>query len=199
LPNDIQQTIQKLENSILKEAIELRKEKKDELSLKVLDITVKSGLQSERIEDNRARALVNMKCYSEAVAIWHSLTESANAKMQETANLMLERFGAKGSQQKILSEVDNALSCDNDQKHAINLLTNAILQNPSDQKLHEKLGQVAMMSENINNEEQFEELTVYRQSIAGFEAFITALEQQGTPALKSTSNTKGTRAIMRIN
>lgn len=199
LPDNNQQIIQELENAILKEAIELRKAKKDELSLKVLDITVKAGLQSERIEDNRARALVNMKRYSEAVAIWHSLSESVNARMQETANLMLERFGSKGNQQKILSEVDNALSCDNDQKHAISLLTSAILQNPSDQKLHEKLGQVAMMSENNNNDEQFEELTVYRQSLAGFEAFITALEQQGTAAHKSTNITKGTRAIMRIN
>ena len=105
---------------------------------------------------------------------------------------MLDRFGAKGLQQKILMEVDDALRCDNDQKKAINILTDAVLQSPADQKMRDKLGQVALMSHNINDsiDEEFEELSTRRQSLAGFEALIKTLEQQRVRALESTDETK---------
>lgn len=189
---NIQQPIQKLENIILKEAIELRKDNKNELSIEVLDLIIKSGLKSERIDDNKARAFVNMERYAEAVTIWHSLTDSKNEEIKKSANLMLDRFGAKGLQQKILMEVDDALRCDNDQKKAINILTDAVLQSPADQKMRDKLGQVALMSHNINDsiDEEFEELSTRRQSLAGFEALIKTLEQQRVRALESTDETK---------
>ena len=164
-----------------------------------MELTLKAGLQTERIEDNRARALVNMKRYSDAVDIWQSLNASLNANIQKTANVMLERFETQGFQQKILNEVDNALTCNNDRQYAISLLTNAILKNPLDQKLHEKLGQIAMMSEDDNTDQQFEELSLHRQALAGFSAFITALEQKNKPTLQSADVTKESTPIMRIN
>jgi hypothetical protein len=199
---NIQQPIHKLENITLKEAIELRKDDNNELSLKVLDFIIKSGLRSDRIDDNKARAFVNMERYADAVTIWHSLTDSKNEKIQKTANLMLERFGAKGLQQQILIEVDNALRCENDQKKAINILTDAILQSPTDQKIRDKLGQVALMSNNKNDsiDEEFEELSTRRQSLAGFDALITTLEQQQhRAALQGTSETKETKNKTELN
>ena len=73
LSENMQQPIQKLENLILKETIEMRKQKHNKLSLEILDLTVKAGLKTDRIEDNRARALVNLERYCEAVSIWNTL------------------------------------------------------------------------------------------------------------------------------
>ena len=90
---------------------------------------------------------------------------------------MLKRFGDKGFQQKILQEVDKILIQKNDKNQAVSLLTDAILQNPNDNRFHEKLGEVALAG-NTNNdpsEQKFEELSVHSQALAGFEAFITAL------------------------
>ena len=126
----------------------------------------------------------------EAVSIWNTLKESKNPKMQETALSMLRRFGEKGFQQRILKEVDSILMDKKDNKQAINLLTDAILQNPNDDSFHEKLGEVAMKqsSENNQSEQQFEELADHSQALAGFEAFVTALEQRYKPAFESAND-----------
>ena len=178
LSENMQQPIQKLENLILKETIEMRKQKHNKLSLEILDLTVKAGLKTDRIEDNRARALVNLERYCEAVSIWNTLKNCKNTKIKESSEILFERFKSQGLQQKILNEVDNTLNSKNDQAGAIRLLTKAILQNPSDRKLHERLGQVAIMNENEKSSDShdFMELTIHKQTLAGFEAFITALE-----------------------
>ena len=190
LPEHPPELLMQLEPALLKEAIDLRKEKQEILSLKLLDLSIQSGLKTERIDDNRARALVNKEKYMEAVSIWNTLKESKNPKMQETALSMLRRFGEKGFQQRILKEVDSILMDKKDNKQAINLLTDAILQNPNDDSFHEKLGEVAMKqsSENNQSEQQFEELADHSQALAGFEAFVTALEQRYKPALESAND-----------
>ena len=195
------QPIQKLENLILKETIEMRKQKHNKLSLEILDLTVKAGLKTDRIEDNRARALVNLEQYSEAVSIWNTLKNCKNTKIKESAEILFERFKSQGLQQKILNEVDNTLNSKNGQAGAIRLLTKAILQNPSDRKLHERLGQVAIMNENEKSSDShdFVELAIHKQSLAGFEAFITALEQQQMPTLESIDETKADKRITQHN
>ena len=187
LPENPPQHLDKLEPALLKEAIELRKGKQEKLSLRILGLGIQSGLKTDRIDDNRARALANNKQYFEAVTLWSTLKESENVQIQQTANSMIERFGDKAFQQRILQEVDNILVDKKDQGQAINLLTDAILKNPSDHKLHEKLGEVAINSNNeINQSDQeFEELAAHSQALAGFEAFITALEKRYNPTLKS--------------
>ena len=187
-PGNEQKSIASLEKFILQQAIELRKNKRERLSLQILDLSVKAGLQTERIEDNRARALANMKRYGEAVTIWNSLANSRNEQLQESAKIMIGRFGAQGLQQQIMSEVDHILFHQGDQKQAIDLLTNAILQNPTDEKLQERLGQVAMMDKEGNENQEFGELSIHRQTLAGFEAFITAIEQLDKPALQATQD-----------
>ena len=193
LPEKAPQNLNQLEPNILKEAIELRKGKHEKLSLAVLNLSIKLGLKTERIDDNRARALANDGQYFEAVTIWNLLKESKNMQIQKSAVAMLERFGSKGFQQRVLQEVDNILVHKKDQDQAVDLLTDAILKNPSDHKLHEKLGEVAIKTNNKNNksDQNFEELSAHLQALAGFEAFITALERRHkTPALKGAKETK---------
>lgn len=181
-----------LEPALLKEAIALRREKKEQLSLSILDLTFNSGFQTEKIDDNRARALANCQKYEEAVAIWTKLKDSKNEQIQRSAVLMLERFGKKGFQQKILTEVDTILSKGKDRNRAVNLLTDAILQNPSDPVLHKKLGEIAFAAKNEEDpfNQEFEELFHHSQSLAGFEAFVATLEKRYQPSLKSADETQ---------
>jgi len=192
LPEIAPPSFAKLEPALLKEAIALRKEKKEELSLSILDLTFNSGFQTEKIDDNRARAMANCEKYAEAVIIWNSLKDSNNAQIQRSAISMLERFGDKGFQQKILAEVDTILSQGQDRGQAVNLLADAILQNPSDLVLHKKLGEIALSTKNKKDHtnQEFEELSEYSQSLAGFEAFVTALEQRYQPSLKGADETE---------
>ena len=184
-------TFAKLEPALLKEAIALRKEKQEQLSLSILNLTSDSGFQTDKIDDNRARALVNCKKYADAVTIWNSLKDSKNTQIQRSAISMLGRFGDKGFQQKILSEVDTILSQGKDRGKAVNLLTDAILQNPNDLVLHKKLGEIALSSKNKKDQpnQEFEELSEYTQSLAGFEAFVTTLEQRYQPSLTGADET----------
>ena len=190
LPEESPEHLAKLEPLILKEAIALRKEKKERLSLAILNLSIELGLKTEKIDDNRARALINDEQYFEAVTIWNSLKDSKNTQIQQSATSMLERFSEKGFQQKILQEVNNILANDNDKTQAINLLTDAILKNPNDHKLHEKLGEVATKDGDKTNQsdQEFEELNSHAQALAGFEAFVTSLEQRHMPALKAADD-----------
>lgn len=188
LPDNPPQLLAKLEPAILQEAIALRKAKQEKLSIAILDLSIRSGLKTDRIDDNKARALVNEEKYFEAVTIWNLLKNSKNAQVQKSANSMLKRFNNKGFQQRILQEVDSILLTKKDNDQAITLLTDAILQNPSDQKFHEKLGEIAIMTTNNSHQsdQKFEELSAHSQALAGFDAFVTAMEQRNKPALKRT-------------
>jgi hypothetical protein len=185
LPENPPQILAKLEPALLKEAIALREAKQEQLSIAILDLSIKSGLKTDRIDDNKARALVNEKQYFEAVTIWNSLKGSKNAQIQQSAISMLKRFGDKGFQQGVLQEVDNILLSKKDKDQAVSLLIDAILQNPSNHRFHEKLGEVAIITKNKNDQSgrELDELTHHHQALAGFEAFITALEQRYKPAL----------------
>ena len=192
LPDKSPQLLAKLESAILQEAIALRKAKQEKLSLAILELSIKSGLKTDRIDDNKARALVNEEEYFEAVTIWKSLKDSKNAQVQRSANSMLKRFSNKGFQQRVLQEVDSILLTKKDKQQAINLLTDAILQNPRDHKFHEKLGEIAIITTDNNHQsaKEFEELSPHSHALAGFDAFVTALEQRYKPVLKSADETQ---------
>lgn len=197
LPEYPNHQIFNLESPILREAIELRKNNFVELSLKILDATVECGLKTDRIDDNRARALVNLKQYSDAVKVWESLTTSTDEKIRKSAALMLERFGDIGMQQQVLSEVDNLLEQKDGGQKAIKLLTDAIIRNPEDVALQEKLDQVALVDDKQHNDNKcrFDELSNHIQELAGFEAFISAIEMRYKPALNSAESTQKTEVI----
>ena len=110
---------------------------------------------------------------------------------------MLERFKDIGMQQQVLSEVDNLLEQKDGAQKAIKLLTDAIIRNPEDTALHEKLDQVALVDDKQESESQlkFDELSIQIQELAGFEAFISAIEMRYKPALNSAEATKTTEVI----
>ena len=183
-----------LEKVIIREAISLRKDKQEKLSLQLLELSIKTGLKTDLIEDNIARTLVNMDKYGEAVTIWQSLKDSKNPKIRDSATLMLNRFWEQGMQQNILKEVDILLletdHYANGREKAINLLTSAILKNPNDEILQNKLGEIASSNSNdIDNDIKPEDITRHQQNLDGFYAFLKALENLQQPALKGEAKT----------
>ena len=76
-------------------------------------------------------------------------------------------------------------------------MTDAIIRNPEDTALHEKLDQVALVDDKQESESQlkFDELSIQIQELAGFEAFISAIEMRYKPALNSAETTKTTEVI----
>ena len=57
------------------------------------------------------------------------------------------------------------------------------------------------MNENKKSSDShdFMELTIHKQTLAGFEAFITALEQQQMPTLESIDETKVEESLTQHN
>ena len=104
----------------------------------------------------------------------------------------LSASATKASDKKIMAEVDTILSQGGDRGQAVNLLTDAILQNPNDLALHKKLGEIALSTKNKKDptNQEFEELSEYSQSLASFEAFVTTLEQRYQPSLKGADETQ---------
>merc|ERR1712185_101 len=90
LPESAPAQLMELELPLLKEAIGLREANDVALSLQVLEAAVAAGLRSGWIDDNRARALVNLERYSEALELWQALLTSDTPALQDSAKEMLE-------------------------------------------------------------------------------------------------------------
>ena len=183
LPESAPAQLMELELPLLKEAIGLREANDVALSLQVLEAAVAAGLRSGWIDDNRARALVNLERYSEAVELWQALLTSDTPALQDSAKEMLELNEARGLEQGVLLEVDRLLeqadSSEQGSAAALEFLTDALLQNPDRDALQEKLQSVATALESsADAEATFAELKPQRQVLKGFDVFLSVLEQR---------------------
>ena len=183
LPETAPAQLMELELPLLKEAIGLREANDVALSLQVLEAAVAAGLRSGWIDDNRARALVNLERYSEAVELWQALLTSDTPALQEAAAAMLELNEARGLEQGVLLEVDRLLeqadSSEQGSAAALEFLTDALLQNPDRDALQEKLQSVATALESSADAEATSTgLKPQRQVLKGFDAFLSVLEQR---------------------
>ena len=183
LPESAPAQLMELELPLLKEAIGLREANDVALSLQVLEAAVAAGLRSGWIDDNRARALVNLERYSEAVELWQALLTSDTPALQDSAKEMLELNEARGLEQGVLLEVDRLLeqadSSEQGSAAALEFLTDALLQNPDRDALQEKLQSVASALESsADAEATFAELKPQRQVLKGFDVFLSVLEQR---------------------
>ena len=183
LPETAPAQLMELELPLLKEAIGLREANDVALSLQLLEAAVAAGLRSGWIDDNRARALVNLERYSEAVELWQALLTSDTPALQEAAAAMLELNEARGLEQGVLLEVDRLLeqadSSEQGSAAALEFLTDALLQNPDRDALQEKLQSVATALESSADAEATSTgLKPQRQVLKGFDAFLSVLEQR---------------------
>ena len=183
LPESAPAQLMELELPLLKEAIGLREANDVALSLQLLEAAVAAGLRSGWIDDNRARALVNLERYSEAVELWQALLTSDTPALQEAAAAMLELNEARGLEQGVLLEVDRLLeqadSSEQGSAAALEFLTDALLQNPDRDALQEKLQSVATALESSADAEATSTgLKPQRQVLKGFDVFLSVLEQR---------------------
>jgi hypothetical protein len=183
LPETAPAQLTELEVPLLQEAIALREANDVELSLQVLEAAVAAGLRSGWIDDNRARALVNLEHYSEAVALWQDLLMSDIPALREAAAAMLELNEARGVQQGVLLEVDRLLeqaeTPEQGASSALEFLTEALMQNPDCDALQEKLRSLVSAHKPASHSETtFSELKLHQQVLDGFEAFLSVLEQR---------------------
>ncbi|MEB3241335.1 MAG: hypothetical protein VKJ31_04745, partial [Synechococcus sp.] len=183
LPETAPAQLTELEVPLLQEAIALREANDVELSLALLEAAVAAGLRSGWIDDNRARALVNLEHYSEAVALWQTLLMSDIPALREAAAAMLELNEARGVQQGVLLEVDRLLeqaeTPEQGASSALEFLTEALMQNPDCDALQEKLRSLVSAHKPASHSEtSFSELKLHQQVLDGFEAFLSVLEQR---------------------
>lgn len=89
--------------ALLQEAIALREEHRAELSLQVLEMARSAGLNSDWLDDNRARALLALERHEEAELLLHELCQSSTEAIAESAREQLEtmRRGPADGQERI--------------------------------------------------------------------------------------------------
>ena len=95
---------------VLEEAIRLRECGQPELSLALLERSHAQGLQSPWMEDNRARALVDMDRPAEACEVWRQLAENCEDMAARTAAAtMLQDFQHKAQKQRRREALEEAI------------------------------------------------------------------------------------------
>ena len=194
LPETAPSKIEELELPVLQEAIDLREQGDAELSLGLLDTAKEAGLGSGWIDDNRARVLVNLDRYSEAMALWQQLQVSGDAALEQAASEMLEMVAAKGREQQVLVEVEELLNNASDpasgQQQALERLTDAVLENPDCDAWQQRLRELAAAGDSRlqPDETGFPELNEQRKVLAGFDALLSVVERRVETRMASKAN-----------
>ena len=187
----------KLEEPLLNEISALIENGKSGLALRMLRTSIKYGLHSDLIDDGQANALLGRNRANEAVAIWQSLLKSNNQTVQESAQQKLQLHSKAATQQSTLQKVDSLLKDQVNREDAIEnateLLTDALLQDPTNESLQKKLQDVAAIEARRTGADlqKFPELIAQQRAIAGLEAFISSLEKRQQKLIKNpllTSN-----------
>ncbi|MFL0790975.1 MAG: hypothetical protein AB8E87_12235, partial [Prochlorococcus sp.] len=78
-------------SELLKQAIALRNDGEPQASLNLLETAFAKGISNSWLDDNRARALVDLNRRFEAYAIWKQLAISDDASISEMAQKMADR------------------------------------------------------------------------------------------------------------
>ena len=184
LPKQSPGKLLKLEKPLLQETTKLIESKKDGLALRLLKTSIKHGLDTDLIKEAKAKALLSRNRIHEAVVIWQSLLQSKNKSTQESAQKNLDLHLKTATQQNLILKVDKLLQDNSDKgkafETAIDLLTDALLQDPTNKKLQEKLQGIAIdrMNQNDPYEGMTPELIMQQKSFAGLEALLSSLEKR---------------------
>jgi hypothetical protein len=183
-----------LELPVLKQAIDLRESGDWDLSLQLLEAAIAGGLTSPWINDNRARVLVNLERYSEAVELWQQLLDCDIPGLEDSAKAMLELNQDRGLEQTVLQNVDRALneasSAEAGRAAALELLTDALLKDSECEAFQERLGQLAATqasnADPAEGSSQFPELDSHQKVLEGFDLFLSVLEKRCQPTPESS-------------
>lgn len=167
-------------NTLLQDAIEVRENGHPELSLALLDAALDAGLVSPWLQDNRARALVNLQQLPEAVAIWQQLSQHEDDALRTTAIDMIELFGTQAQRQAVLVEADQLRQA-GDPDQAIQLLTNALLGDPQCLEIQSQLQDLLVHRQGglgSEDDDFSQELEPHRRGLLAFTEVLNILEKR---------------------
>ena len=83
-----------MEQALLEEAIASREEGSPAFSLALMEWALEAGYTSPWLQDNQARALVDLHRHEEACALWRELAQPRQSpELRSAASEMLERYG----------------------------------------------------------------------------------------------------------
>ncbi|NDG76086.1 MAG: hypothetical protein EBX49_12370, partial [Synechococcaceae bacterium WB8_1B_136] len=137
------------------------------------------------LQDNRARALVHLQRTVEAVAIWRTIPADQDEPLARAIAEMLELYAREADREATTQRVD-ALVADHQPDAAVQLLTEAILQDPDWDGWQEALKRVVAEQEQPDSpgEDLLRvELREPQLALRAFEAFLRAVEQRQAKAV----------------
>jgi predicted Zn-dependent protease len=179
------ETVAAFEEAILKDAIAAREAGNAKGSLALLDAAYAAGFTSGWLQDNRARALVHLQRTVEAVAIWRTIPADQDEPLARAIAEMMDLFGREADREATTQRVD-ALVADHQPDAAVQLLTEAILQDPDWDGWQEALKRVVAEQEQPDSpgEDLLRvELREPQLALRAFEAFLRAVEQRQAKAV----------------
>ena len=159
----------------------------------MLRTSIKYGLHTDLIDDAQANALLSRNRVNEAVKIWQSLLKSDNQTVKDSAQKKLKIHLKDALQQDIFEKVDsllkNSFNNENAIKNATDLLTDAFLQDPTNENIYKRFQEIGerLASTEESNNPNFQELASQRKTLAGLEVFIISLEKRRHALLKTPS------------
>jgi len=172
--------LQAYTTSVLQEAINARNFQRADLSLAMLEAARSAGLQGPSLDDNRARALVNLSRLPDAMAIWQQLTQVDDADIRQSAQEMVERFGPQAQRLLALTRADQLLQAGN-LEQAISTLTEALLKDPDCLEIQGRLQTlVVQRSQGLISQDDpvNQELEAHRRELLAFEEVLNTLEKR---------------------
>ena len=123
-------SVKDLKKLILQEAIAARQSGQAELSNLLIEKSLELGFSSPRLKDNQARALINLKRFPEAVAIWRELLNSNEASgFEQQIHKMLDEYGLMSDRTSIVAKCSE-YAANGDTNSAKEMAINAIIDDP---------------------------------------------------------------------
>ena len=169
-----------------------------------LNTSIKHGLDTDLLKENQAKALLSRNRVNEAVSIWQSLLQSENKKARDSAQMNLDLHLKTGTQQDLVLKVNNLLleSSNKDKAFdtAIDLLTDALLQDPTSEILQKCFQEIAVKraNKNVPNNSIMPELINHQGSIAGLEAFLSSLEKRQQALLNQSPTNEELKLLKQL-
>ena len=106
LPETVASNLSELEEPIIKESDALRNAKVSDLSLEILETSIKWGINTDTIKAKKARTLLSMKKTDEAIVLLTPLLDSNNKKAKTIAENIAKRHLKKVQEVKLNLKIE---------------------------------------------------------------------------------------------
>lgn len=181
LPNKVIEGLPELERLIIQEASALRKASKPEIVLKLLEKALHFGLHNAEMDDHRAKALVKLNRYREAIRLWkNNLNNDLSKDLHVKFIRQIKRIEEKADRQKVDQRISKLDQSEAGYLEVVDMLVDLILLYPNAEYFQKRLAELAAThtaSQSIQPS-CFDELKAHSERLAYGDAFLSALEKR---------------------